>query len=71
MSCYCECPRCGGTDEMAICENALMQARLDVAKAASAVNYTWVWAAMAAMLFFLLASFPMEDVSYPRITDWF
>lgn len=56
---------------MAICENALMQARLDVAKAASAVNYTWVWAAMAAMLFFLLASFPMEDVSYPRITDWF
>jgi len=32
MSLLCNCPRCGGDDEFAMCENALLNARVDVAK---------------------------------------
>lgn len=33
MSLWCECKDCGGNDELAMCENALLQAHIAVAKA--------------------------------------
>jgi len=32
MSVLCDCPRCGGTDKFALCENALLSARVDIAR---------------------------------------
>ncbi|AYG48351.1 hypothetical protein DV532_29340 (plasmid) [Pseudomonas sp. Leaf58] len=39
MSCYCECPQCGGNDEMAMCENGYLRAQIAAGKSAKVGDF--------------------------------
>ena len=46
MSLYCTCPRCANTDPVAICENALLEAQMSVARAQRS-SHRWLLGLLA------------------------
>lgn len=48
MSLECNCLRCGGNDEYSICENALLKARVSVAK--NERRLPWMWLSAGCLL---------------------
>lgn len=60
MSLMCECPRCGGKDDFAICENALMDARTSVHRSQKVVNKLNVLLGVLVVLFLVSLTLPTE-----------
>lgn len=75
MSLWCECKNCGGNDELAMCENALLQAHISVAKAKQSYsgllfgeNYFLCVAIVCAISIVMLAGTmqPSPPAAYPQ-----
>lgn len=54
MSLYCTCPNCANTDELAMCENALLDAQVSVAKA-QRNSHRWIMAMLIVLLILAVA----------------
>lgn len=53
MSCYCECPQCGGNDEMVMCENGYMRAQIEAAKSSQTSDFL-LWLSVSVFLLCVL-----------------
>jgi hypothetical protein len=70
MSIPCDCPECGGTDDLMMCENAVMMAQIEGLRASLALR-TFQWLGIAALILtFVIGSF--ESTTLKTLTSgWF
>lgn len=60
MSLMCECPRCGGNDDFAMCENALLDARMSVHRSEKTVSKLNFLLGVLVVLFLITVTLPTE-----------
>ena len=61
MSLMCDCPRCGGNDDFAMCENGLLEAQLSVHRSQRKLGLLNFLLGALVVLFLLSLALPSEE----------